>query len=72
MPDFLLMQEVYFFNAPLVITTLGGMAGGMIGGQLDRRRGPGDRNLYLNFILAIIGLIVGFVIGLWLWTLIVP
>ena len=47
-----------------VFVTFGGMAGGLIGGQIDKFRKTLEKsNRYMNIIFAIGGLVVGFIIG---------
>lgn len=49
----------------VVFVTLAGMIGGLLGGWLDRNRlNQGGSKSHLNYILAIIGLVGGFVLGL--------
>ena len=48
----------------VVFVTLAGMIGGLLGGWLDRNRlNQGGSKSHLNYILAIIGLVGGFVLG---------
>ena len=52
---------------PGVLTTFSGMVGGLVGGQIDKTHvTEGNAALRWNYILAVIGLIVGFGLGL-LW-----